>query len=420
MELYILDQASRFQKFIVNATVNISNIEQVLQDYSNIVGVFDIGDLDKDGSADLYYITYPLNGDTSSTYVYVFSANPNFQYIIMEQQPPIGTHTPVNNKNVQEINAIFVPDFDNDGYPDINIIKTISESSKNVYYKTMLESVGGPEYQNFIADSLIPITVADTPNFLWSMGRLKTSKYKDLIGVKTNNLSSGYVEAHVMSFKAPKYTISDYNSVSDNYDQCKYCTLLNWDVITFNGTQSEDNTSLCPDYTQCYNSNDYAAYNADGAGESCKCCYCGDLCCTAEPSPAANPITWLYTDIADFCNNGQKFIGIIAEQVTTDKTEISSFKDSYNPAFEKDKYKLGAANTYLKYGFAYRSDKKGYDLYYAISLKELKHNKQRFINVMKQYLGAPPSKCTGKNNDLQYCDFKNGLLYKIFNNKAIC
>ena len=87
--------------------------------------------------------------------------------------------------------------FDTDGYPDINIIKTMDAD----VHETLLESVGGPAYQYFIADSIIPISVA--PDFLWSMGRLKPSKYRDLIGVKTRNLSSGYVEAHVMSFKAP-------------------------------------------------------------------------------------------------------------------------------------------------------------------------------------------------------------------------
>ena len=415
IEISVLDAIGNFQNNIMHTVANVSDP----------YGVYDIGD--NNGNIDLYYIS----NDTGE--VQVFSEQSGYIDIIYtlyygglsagyyEQN---NFNTPTAMVDSQIVNTIFVSDFDGDGYADLNRIKSTNYVDRGLYdHEVLFETLGGPMYESYIADSLLRIVVNNVDDFEWFMGRYKAGKHKNLIGIKLTHTVSGFVEVHIFSFKAPHTMLADYapapTSPTYEYNQCTYCKLINWDVITFNGTQLLNNT-LCPDFTQCFNNNNFYPYTANAGDNSCVCCYCGEYCCTANPSPAPNPTKCLFTDVAEFCRHGDKFIGVIIEQITDNSKMIPQLKNTIGLAFQADKYNPGTGS--VRHEFAYRMDSGHYDFYYAININDVQGQKDTVLNNIAQFSQCSPmSRCIGEQNGKEYCKFKGNLLYKIFNNnKAVC
>ena len=412
IEIYVLDAIGNFQNIIMHTVANVSDP----------YGMYDIGN--NDGNIDLYHI---FNGSDA---VQVLSENSGYMDIIQEVSYGFGYYEPdmfgipTAMIDAQIVNAIFVSDFDGDGYADLNRIKSTNYSGRGIYdHEVLFETLGAPMYDNYIADSLLRIAGQDVDDFVWFMGRYKGGKHKDLIGTKLTHTVSGFVEVHVFSFKTPQQHIADYapapTSNTYEYNQCTYCQLLNWDVITFNGTQLPTNT-LCPDFTQCFNFNNLYPYLANAGDNSCICCYCGEYCCTANPSPPLNPTKCLFTDVAEFCRQGDKFIGVIIEQVTDDYKRIPELKNTIGMAFQAHNYNPGTGS--VRYEFAYKMDNGGYDFYYAINKNDVRGQTGTVLNNIAQLIQCSPmSRCVGKLHGKEYCKFKGAMLYKIFsNNKAVC
>ena len=295
----------------------------------------------------------------------------------------------------------------------------------------LFESVGGPLYDDFIADSSLPVSIVDSVNFQWSMGKYKRQKHKNVISIQVQNITSSFVEVRTISFKLPRKTTVAYGSEFapspsplpniDTYNQCTYCILLNWNTITFNGTEYPNNT-FCLDYTQCtdYANNGHSYETEINNPGSCICCHCAHECCSAEPSGPPNPIHCLYTDIARFCKGEERFIGIIFPQITADKKMVSPLINTISMAFLNVYNARGIG--YMRHGFASRYDNGAYDLYFAISLSQLNGREDIFLGIIANFGACEPlRRCTGERNRKEHCGFRGGLLYKIFNkNKMVC
>lgn len=181
IEVHILSGLSNFQTFIQHSSSALAQAED-----GN--GDFLIGDFDRDGTPDLFFIKRRNTG-TNSIEVHILSGASGYQQFLLQ------TGTPLTQG--EDSNGDFLlGDFDRDGIPDLYFIKRRNTGTNSIEVHVL---TGASNYQQFACHTGTPLAQAEDANGDYAVADYNRDGIGDLWFIKRRNTGTTTVEVHVFS-----------------------------------------------------------------------------------------------------------------------------------------------------------------------------------------------------------------------------
>jgi hypothetical protein len=185
IEVHVLSGASNYQQFTLHTGTPLVQAED-----GN--GDFFLGDFDRDGVPDLYFIKR-RNVGTNSIEVHVLSGASNYQQFTVHTGTPLVQSEDGNG-------SFFVADFDRDGVDDLYFIKRRNVGTNSIELHVLS---GASTYQQFTLHTGTPLVQAEDGNGDFLLADYNRDGVPDLFFIKRRNVGTSSIEVHVLKGSYP-------------------------------------------------------------------------------------------------------------------------------------------------------------------------------------------------------------------------
>ncbi len=176
--------------------------------------VFAVGDYNRDGIPDLYYLKRSNTG-TNNLEVHILNGADNYQSFLLQKGTPIAQADAATNY------VFAVGDYNRDGIPDLYCFKH-SNTGTNSLEVHILN--GADTYRSFLLETGTPIAQTDAAtNYVFAVGDYNRDGIPDLYCLKHSNTGTNSLEVHILngadnyrSFLLQTGTVFDLPDVAAN------------------------------------------------------------------------------------------------------------------------------------------------------------------------------------------------------------
>jgi len=181
IEVHVLSGRLNYQRFLLQTGTALAQSEDANGDYQ-------LGDFDRDGIPDLFFIKRRNTG-TNTIEVHVLSGASNYRTFIV--------HTGTALAQSEDGNGDFLlADFDRDGIPDLFFIKRRNTASHTIEVHVL---TGRSNYRQFALHTATPLAAAEDGNGDFLLADFDRDGVPDLFFIKRRNTGTQRIEVQVLS-----------------------------------------------------------------------------------------------------------------------------------------------------------------------------------------------------------------------------